>query len=229
VPNLRRRFDEGSWSEQDELEPYRSLRPCPTCGGERLKQQSLSVKVKGRTLSEYVNLPISEALDVFDSLTLTDREAIIAERILKEIQERLRFLNDVGVGYLSLGRSAATLSGGEGQRIRLATQIGANLTGVLYVLDEPSIGLHQRDNRKLLATLARLRDLGNTVIVVEHDEETIRVADYVVDLGPGAGDLGGHVIFQGTPKQLLEMAPAVAEPGAAAPEPVSLTGAYLTG
>jgi excinuclease ABC subunit A len=185
--------------------------------------------VKGRTISDYVNLPVVEALDVVDSLVLTDREAIIAERILKEIQERLRFLNDVGVGYLTLGRSAATLSGGEGQRIRLATQIGANLTGVLYVLDEPSIGLHQRDNRKLLATLARLRDLGNTVIVVEHDEETIRVADYVVDLGPGAGDLGGHVIFQGTPKQLLEMAPAVAEPGAAAPEPVSLTGAYLTG
>ena len=196
VPNLRRRFDEGTWAEQEELEPYRSLRPCATCGGRRLKQQSLSVKVKGRTISEYVDLPMSEALEVFDGLYLTDREAIIAERILKEIQERLRFLNDVGVGYLTLGRSAATLSGGEGQRIRLATQIGANLTGVLYVLDEPSIGLHQRDNRKLLGTLSRLRDLGNTVIVVEHDEETIRVADYVIDLGPGAGDLGGQVIFQ---------------------------------
>jgi excinuclease ABC subunit A len=215
LPNLRRRYDEGSWAEQEELEPYRSLRPCSTCLGQRLKQQSLSVKVKGRTISDYVNLPIAEALDVFDGLQLTDREAIIAERILKEIQERLRFLNDVGVGYLTLGRGAATLSGGEGQRIRLATQIGANLTGVLYVLDEPSIGLHQRDNRKLLATLARLRDLGNTVIVVEHDEETIRVADYVIDLGPGAGDLGGHVIFQGTPKALMESE--------------SLTGAYLTG
>jgi excinuclease ABC subunit A len=221
IPNLRRRYDEGSWASQAELEPYRSLRPCPTCRGQRLKQQSLSVKVKGRTVSDYVNLPVVEALEVFDSLVLTDREAIIAERILKEIQERLRFLNDVGVGYLTLGRSAATLSGGEGQRIRLATQIGANLTGVLYVLDEPSIGLHQRDNRKLLATLSRLRDLGNTVIVVEHDEETIRVADYVIDLGPGAGDLGGHVIFQGTPKQLLEMETT--------PDPVSLTGAYLTG
>src|SRR4029434_11225673 len=165
---------------------------------------------------ESVTLPISEALDVFDSLTLTDREAIIAERILKEIQERLRFLNDVGVGYLTLGRSAATLSGGEGQRIRLATQIGANLTGVLYVLDEPSIGLHQRDNRKLLATLAKLLDLGNTVIVVEHDEETIRTADYVIDLGPGAGDLGDHVIFQGTPRDLTEHGS-------------SITGAYLTG
>jgi len=166
VPNLRRRFEEGSWSEQEDLAPYRSLRPCPTCRGERLKTESLSVQVKGRTIADYVNLPITEALDVFDELQLTDREAIIAERILREIQERLRFLNDVGVGYLTLGRSAATLSGGEGQRIRLATQIGANLTGVLYVLDEPSIGLHQRDNRKLLGTLSRLRDLGNTVIVV---------------------------------------------------------------
>jgi excinuclease ABC subunit A len=216
LPNLRRRYDEGSWSEQEELEPYRSLRPCPTCQGQRLKLQSLSVKVKERSLSDYVNLPIAEALEVFDTLYLTDREAIIAERILKEIQERLRFLNDVGVGYLTLGRSAATLSGGEGQRIRLATQIGANLTGVLYVLDEPSIGLHQRDNRKLLGTLSRLRDLGNTVVVVEHDEETIRVADYVIDLGPGAGDLGGHVIFQGTSQALMK-------------DPNSITGAYLTG
>ena len=231
VPNLRRRYDEGSWAEQSELEQYRTLRPCPTCKGQRLKLQSLSVRVKGRTISDYVNLPIAEALDVVDSLVLTDREAIIAERILREIQERLRFLHDVGVGYLTLGRSAATLSGGEGQRIRLATQIGANLTGVLYVLDEPSIGLHQRDNRKLLATLSRLRDLGNTVIVVEHDEETIRVADYVIDLGPGAGDLGGHVIFQGTPEQLMENSAAQVEPpgGARAGALVSLTGAYLTG
>jgi excinuclease ABC subunit A len=217
LPNLRRRYDEGTWAEQEEFEPYRSLRPCPACRGQRLKRESLSVKVKGRNVSDYVNLPISEALEVFESLQLTDREAIIAERILREIQERLRFLNGVGVGYLTLGRGAATLSGGEGQRIRLATQIGANLTGVLYVLDEPSIGLHQRDNRKLLATLARLRDLGNTVIVVEHDEETIRTADYVIDLGPGAGDLGGHVIFQGTPSELTER------------ETGSLTGAYLTG
>jgi excinuclease ABC subunit A len=231
IPNLRRRYDEGSWAEQSELEPYRTLRPCAVCNGQRLKQQSLSVKVKNRTISDYVTLPISEALEVVDDLALTDREAIIAERILREIQDRLRFLNDVGVGYLTLGRSAATLSGGEGQRIRLATQIGANLTGVLYVLDEPSIGLHQRDNRKLLGTLSRLRDLGNTVIVVEHDEETIRVADYVIDLGPGAGDLGGHVIFQGTPHQLMERgsgAVAPAEP--TAPDPLfSLTGAYLTG
>jgi excinuclease ABC subunit A len=216
LPNLRRRYEEGSWAEQEELEPYRSLRPCPTCHGHRLKTQSLSVKVKGRGMADYVDLPIAEALRAFETLTLTDREALIAERILREIQERLRFLNDVGVGYLSLGRSAATLSGGEGQRIRLATQIGANLTGVLYVLDEPSIGLHQRDNRKLLSTLARLRDLGNTVIVVEHDEETIRTADYVIDLGPGAGEHGGQVIFQGTPRELMA-------------SETSVTGAYLTG
>jgi excinuclease ABC subunit A len=230
LPNLRRRYTEGSWAEQDELEPYRSLRPCATCHGQRLKPQSLSVKVKGRTISDYVGLPISEALEVFESLYLTDREAIIAERILKEIQERLRFLNDVGVGYLTLGRSAATLSGGEGQRIRLATQIGANLTGVLYVLDEPSIGLHQRDNRKLLGTLSRLRDLGNTVIVVEHDEETIRTADYVIDLGPGAGDLGGHRIFQGTPEQLLRISSSHdGAVGPDAPHGASLTADYLIG
>jgi excinuclease ABC subunit A len=172
--------------------------------------------VKGRSIADYVDMPISEALAVFDALQLTDREGLIAERILREIQDRVRFLHDVGVGYLTLGRSAATLSGGEGQRIRLATQIGANLTGVLYVLDEPSIGLHQRDNRKLLNTLSRLRDLGNTVIVVEHDEETIRTADWVIDLGPGAGEHGGHVIFQGTAAELME-------------DSASLTGAYLTG
>jgi excinuclease ABC subunit A len=233
LPNLRRRYEEGNWSQQAELEGYRSLRSCAACQGQRLKPQSLSVKVKGRTIADYVNLPISEALNVFDALQLTDREAIIAERILREIQDRLRFLHDVGVGYLTLGRSAATLSGGEGQRIRLATQIGANLTGVLYVLDEPSIGLHQRDNRKLLATLARLRDLGNTVIVVEHDEETIRTADYVIDLGPGAGEHGGHVIFQGTPAELMTekgsypFSEAQGEKKGYAP--ISLTGAYLTG
>jgi excinuclease ABC subunit A len=237
LPNLRRRYEEGSWTEQAELEPYRSLRSCAACHGERLKPESLSVRVKGRTIADYVNLPITEALTVFDALQLTDREAIIAERILREIQDRLRFLNDVGVGYLTLRRSAATLSGGEGQRIRLATQIGANLTGVLYVLDEPSIGLHQRDNRKLLATLARLRDLGNTVIVVEHDEETIRTADYVIDLGPGAGEHGGHVIFQGTPAELMEQGSSSGSSasedaraqGQAGTGSFSLTGAYLTG
>jgi excinuclease ABC subunit A len=217
VPNLRRRYEEGTWVEQETLEPYRALRPCPTCAGERLKSQSRAVRVKGRTISEYVDLPISEAVRTFNELELSEREALIASRILREIRDRLHFLDDVGVGYLTLGRSAATLSGGEGQRIRLATQIGSNLTGVLYVLDEPSIGLHQRDNRALLSTLARLRDLGNTVIVVEHDEETIRTADYVVDLGPGAGEHGGHVIFQGTPLDLLKGGNG------------SLTGAYLRG
>jgi excinuclease ABC subunit A len=215
IPNLRRRYEDGSWLEQEALEPYRSLRPCLGCGGDRLKPQSRSVRVKQRTISEYVSLPISDALSVFESLELSGREELIAGRILREIRDRLRFLNDVGVGYLTLGRSAATLSGGEGQRIRLATQIGSQLTGVLYVLDEPSIGLHQRDNRRLLGTLARLRDLGNTVVVVEHDEETIRTADYVVDLGPGAGEHGGHVIFQGPPAELLNN-------GAG-----SLTGEYL--
>ena len=203
IPNLRRRFDEASWTEQEDLDVYRSLRPCPACHGERLKPQSLAVKVKGRTISGYVNLPISEAYEVFNGLELSERENLIAGRVLKEIQDRLRFLYDVGVGYLTLGRGATTLSGGEGQRIRLATQIGANLTGVLYVLDEPSIGLHQRDNRALLGTLHHLRDLGNTIIVVEHDEETIRVADYLIDLGPGAGEHGGKVIFQGTPEELI--------------------------
>jgi excinuclease ABC subunit A len=217
LPNLRRRFEEGSWAVQEELDPYRALRECPVCNGNRLRAESLVVTLKGRTMADYVNLPISEALTLFDSLELHDREAIIATRILKEIRDRLRFLNDVGVGYLTLARSAATLSGGEGQRIRLATQIGSNLTGVLYVLDEPSIGLHQRDNRKLLATLGRLRDLGNTVVVVEHDEETIRTADYVIDLGPGAGELGGQVIFQGAPAELIGNGHG------------SLTGAFLGG
>jgi excinuclease ABC subunit A len=217
IPNLRRRYEEGSWTVQEDLEPYRTLRECPGCHGLRLRPQSLAVRVKGRGLAEYVNLPISESLKMFDAFELTERETLIASRVLREIRDRLRFLNDVGVGYLTLNRSAATLSGGEGQRIRLATQIGANLTGVLYVLDEPSIGLHQRDNRKLLATLSRLRDLGNTVVVVEHDEETIRTADYVVDLGLGAGEHGGRVIFQGPPSQLLEDGHG------------SLTGAYLRG
>jgi excinuclease ABC subunit A len=217
IPNLRRRFDEGSWEVQEELDPYRALTECPTCRGRRLRPESLGVTVKGRTIAEYVALPIADALAAFDAFELRDREAVIAARILKEIQDRVRFLNDVGVGYLTLDRSAATLSGGEGQRIRLATQIGSNLTGVLYVLDEPSIGLHQRDNRKLLGTLSRLRDLGNTVIVVEHDEDTIRMADYVIDLGPGAGELGGEVIFQGKPDALAQNGNG------------SLTGAYLSG
>jgi excinuclease ABC subunit A len=217
LPNLRRRFEEGSWADQEELEPYRSLRTCPSCAGKRLRPESLAVRVKGRAISEYVDLPISDTLPMVERLELTEREQMIAGRVIREIRDRLCFLNDVGVGYLTLARSAATLSGGEGQRIRLATQIGSNLTGVLYVLDEPSIGLHQRDNRRLLATLARLRDLGNTVIVVEHDEETIRTADYVIDLGPGAGEHGGKLMFQGTPAELLR---STSE---------SMTGEYLRG
>jgi excinuclease ABC subunit A len=217
IPNLRRRFEEGTWDDQEGLEPYRALQPCPVCAGERLRPESRAVRVKGRRLAEYVTLPISNALPLFEALELTEREHLIAGRVLREVRQRLRFLADVGVGYLTLARSAATLSGGEGQRIRLATQIGSQLTGVLYVLDEPSIGLHQRDNRKLLGTLCKLRNLGNTVLVVEHDEETIRTADYLVDLGPGAGEHGGHVIFQGLPQQLLSA------PGE------SMTGQYLVG
>jgi excinuclease ABC subunit A len=217
LPNLRRRFEEGAWADQEALEEYRALQPCAECGGDRLRPESRAVRVKGRRMADYVNIPLSRALPLFESLELTEREYLIAGRVLKEIRERLRFLVDVGVGYLTLARSAATLSGGEGQRIRLATQIGSQLTGVLYVLDEPSIGLHQRDNRRLLATLGRLRNLGNTVLVVEHDEETIRTADYVVDLGPGAGEHGGKVMFQGPPQQLI------ANPGD------SLTGQYLRG
>jgi excinuclease ABC subunit A len=217
IPNLRRRFESAGWSDREALEPYRALRPCPDCHGDRLRPESLAVRVKGRTIAEYVSLPVSDALRAFEAFQFSERENLIAGRLLREIRDRLKFLDDVGVGYLSLARSAATLSGGEGQRIRLATQIGANLTGVLYVLDEPSIGLHQRDNRRLLGTLKRLRDQGNSVIVVEHDEETIRTADYVIDLGPGAGEHGGHLIFQGLPGKLLHG------------EDTSLTGAYLRG
>ena len=217
IPNLRRRYDEGAWAQQEALESYRTLQPCSACDGRRLRPESCAVRVKGRTMADYVDVSVTDALATIDGLELSERESRVAERVLREIRDRMRFLSDVGVGYLSLARGATTLSGGEAQRIRLATQVGANLTGVLYVLDEPSIGLHQRDNRLLLATLQRLRDLGNTVVVVEHDEETIRAADYVVDLGPGAGEHGGRVIFQG-PSKVLE---------AAAGE--SLTGLYLNG
>ena len=217
LPNLRRRYEAGTWAQHERLEPYRTLRACSGCGGERLRSESRAVQVKGRTISDYVNMPICEALSVIDAIKVTEHEALVADQVIREIRDRLRFLVEVGVGYLTLARGATTLSGGEAQRIRLATQIGANLTGVLYVLDEPSIGLHQRDNRLLLSTLARLRDLGNTVVVVEHDEETIRSADYVIDLGPGAGEHGGHVIFQGEPAQLL------------ADDHGSLTAEYLRG
>ena len=217
VSNLRRRYESGTAAQREELEEYRALGSCSACAGDRLRPESLAVRVKGRRLADYVNVPIATALETFDALVLNEREAIVADRVLREICDRLRFLCEVGVGYLTLARGTTTLSGGEAQRIRLATQIGANLTGVLYVLDEPSIGLHQRDNRLLLATLTRLRDLGNTVVVVEHDEETIRAADYVIDLGSGAGEHGGHVVFQGPPSKLL------------ADGADSLTGMYLRG
>ena len=175
-----------------------SMRPCSACGGARLRPEALAVTVGGHNIDYISRRAVHEALAYFRELELTDTERLIAERVIREIRERLTFLDDVGVGYLSLDRAARTLSGGEAQRIRLATQIGASLVGVLYILDEPSIGLHQRDNARLIATLERLRDIGNTVIVVEHDEETMRAADWVIDMGPGAGVHGGRVVAEGT-------------------------------
>jgi excinuclease ABC subunit A len=195
---------------------FMSATPCPVCRGKRLRPESLAVKIGGLSIADFTALPLNRALSAAINLNFTAREALVAERIRREVVERLEFLCAVGLNYLSLDRNAATLSGGEGQRIRLATQIGSRLRGVLYVLDEPSIGLHQRDNNRLIQALERLRDLGNTVLVVEHDEETIRHADYVLDLGPGAGRLGGSVVAQGTPAQIM-----------ACPE--SLTGRYLSG
>ncbi|HEX4605662.1 MAG TPA: excinuclease ABC subunit UvrA [Candidatus Angelobacter sp.] len=195
---------------------YMSATACPVCHGKRLRPESIGVKVNGLSISDFTALPVSRAVDVAGKITLNDRERLIAGRVLHEIAERLQFLHAVGLGYISLDRSAATLSGGEGQRIRLATQIGSKLRGVLYVLDEPSIGLHHRDNNRLLLALEHLRDLGNTVLVVEHDEETIRRADYVIDLGPGAGLHGGGVVASGTPRQIVE-------------QTASLTGQYISG
>jgi excinuclease ABC subunit A len=217
VGNLQRRYVE---TESDyvrsQIEEYMSERPCTECHGARLKPSSLAVTVGGRNIHEFTLFSIREALGFFDTLELTETEQLIGRRVVREIKERLRFLNDVGVGYLTLNRGSATLSGGEAQRIRLATQIGSALVGVLYILDEPSIGLHQRDNRRLIDTLLRLRDLGNTVIVVEHDEETMRSADHIVDMGPGAGEHGGQVVAEGPPAFI-----------AACEE--SLTGRFLSG
>jgi len=215
--NLARRHHEtkSSWM-REELETYMSQSPCGGCHGGRLKPESLAVTVGGRNIMEFCDLSVEDALAALDTLTLTEREEMIAHQILKEIRSRLGFLQNVGLEYLTLSRAAGTLSGGEAQRIRLATQIGSSLTGVLYVLDEPSIGLHQRDNEKLIATLRHLRDLGNTLIVVEHDEDTMRAADFIVDIGPGAGVHGGEVVFAGTPKQLMASRR-------------SLTGEYLSG
>ena len=204
IPNLERRFREtGSESIREEIAQYMNTHPCNACKGNRIKPESLAVKVGERSVSEVTRLSIKEAFEFFSQLPLTEREAFIAQRILKEITERLGFLMNVGLDYLTMDRAAATLSGGEGQRIRLATQIGSSLVGVLYILDEPSIGLHQRDNVRLLATLRRLRNLGNTVLVVEHDEETIRTADHVIDMGPGAGTHGGEIVAQGMPEEIM--------------------------
>jgi len=217
VPNLERRYREtdSDWS-REKIEEYMTLRPCPECKGARLRPESLAVRVGGLGIHEYTHMSARRAIDWLGRLELSDTERQIARLILREIDERLRFLDNVGVGYLSLDRAAATLSGGEAQRIRLATQIGSSLVGVLYILDEPSIGLHQRDNARLIATLERLRDLGNTVIVVEHDEGTMRAADYLVDLGPGAGEHGGRLVAEGTPAEVMR-------------ERGSLTGQFLSG
>ena len=217
VKLLERRYKE-TLSEDTRLEVERFMteRDCPDCKGSRLRPETLSVKIAGRSIADVVRFSIKSARQFFETLSLSDRDMLIARRVLKEIRERLGFLSQVGLDYLTLDRPAATLSGGEGQRIRLATQIGSSLVGVLYILDEPSIGLHQRDNSRLLDTLKRLRDLGNTVLVVEHDEETIRSADYVVDLGPGAGELGGHLVAVGTPDEIMANAG-------------SLTGQFLAG
>ncbi len=199
VTSLERRYREtDSSSQRERIEEYMSFRPCPVCKGARLKPEVLAVLVGGKNIHEFTRQSVSRALEFLDSLELTDTEQLIGHRVVKEIRERLTFLDDVGVGYLQLDRASATLSGGEAQRLRLATQIGSQLVGVLYILDEPSIGLHQRDNDKLIGTLERLRDLGNTVIVVEHDEQMMRSADWLVDMGPGAGEHGGHVVAEGT-------------------------------
>jgi excinuclease ABC subunit A len=217
VNNLQRRYREtnSDWVRY-ELESYMSQIPCPECNGKRLKRESLAVTVGGLNIAELCDMSVGDALDFIKGIKLTERERMIADRILKEVIERLGFLKNVGLDYLTLSRYAGTLSGGESQRIRLATQIGSYLMGVLYILDEPSIGLHQRDNDKLLKTLFRLRDLGNTLIVVEHDEETIRSADWVVDIGPGAGIHGGQIVYQGTVDKITEC-------------DNSITGQYLSG
>ncbi|MGQ9645531.1 MAG: excinuclease ABC subunit UvrA [Thermodesulfobacteriota bacterium] len=212
---LERKWEEGG-DGVEELEAFRSLIPCPDCHGARLKKEVLSIKVSGRSIAEIAHLYIHDALEFFENLELLPRSQKIAQGILREIEERLKFMMQVGLGYLTLDRAASTLAGGEAQRVRLATQIGSSLVGVLYILDEPSIGLHQRDQLRLLGVLKRLRDLGNSVIVVEHDEETIRSADYIIDMGPGPGQKGGEVIFTGPPAELMEA-------------DRSLTGQYLSG
>ena len=217
VNNLERRFRETQSNYvRDEITQVMSAVPCPDCKGERLKKEYLAVTVGGKNISDFCKMSVNEALDFMENLALSERDSMIAAQILKEVKARLGFLKSVGLEYLTLSRASATLSGGESQRIRLATQIGSSLVGVLYILDEPSIGLHQRDNDKLLATLQRLRDLGNTLVVVEHDEDTMRAADYIIDVGPGAGIHGGQIVAAGTPEEVMA-------------NPASLTGQYLSG
>jgi excinuclease ABC subunit A len=217
VPALERKYlAEHEASEGEDIESYLSIKPCARCQGARLRPESLAVKIAGKSIAQVTEFSVREAGQFFDTLQLTTQQLFIAERVLKEIRERLTFLVNVGLDYLTLDRPASTLSGGEGQRIRLATQIGSSLVGVLYILDEPSIGLHPRDNRRLLETLERLRDMGNTVIVVEHDRDTILAGDYIIDLGPGAGVLGGHIVAQGTPEEICQ-------------DNGSITGQYLSG
>jgi excinuclease ABC subunit A len=217
VASLERRYREtDSAGQRERIEEYMSFRPCPACKGARLKPEVLAVTVGGKNIHEFTRMSVTRAIEFLDALELTETEQLIGTRIIKEIRERLTFLDNVGVGYLQLDRAAATLSGGEAQRLRLATQIGSQLVGVLYILDEPSIGLHQRDNGKLITTLERLRNLGNTVLVVEHDEQMMRAADHLVDMGPGAGEHGGHVVAEG-PAAAIEQSPD------------SITGLFLSG
>ena len=196
-----RYFKTESEAVRDDIEKYMSPNVCPTCKGSRYKKEALWITLGDKNIHQISVLPVMDALKFFHNLKLSQREELIAKRIVKEIHSRLHFLDNVGLGYLTLGRSANTLAGGETQRIRLASQIGSQLVGVLYILDEPSVGLHARDNKKLLDTLLKLRDLGNTVIVIEHDEETIRNADHIVDIGPGAGKLGGKIVAEGLVKE----------------------------
>ena len=214
---LKRRLKEAmSESQRLDYESFMTAIECTTCHGARLRPEVLGITVDGKNIREVCDLPVRECLAFFTAIQLSDRDAFIAQQILKEIRARLQFLNNVGLDYLTLNRAAATLSGGEAQRIRLATQIGSGLVGVLYILDEPSIGLHQRDNDKLLATLKNLRDMGNTLLVVEHDEDTMRTADQIIDIGPGAGENGGYVVAQGTAEEISKV-------------PESITGQYLSG
>jgi excinuclease ABC subunit A len=216
IRNVQRRYREASESMKAEYESYMTITPCDTCKGQRLKAESLAVTVADKNIYEITNLSVKQLMAFLDTMSLTERQQMIGKQVLKEIRARVGFLNQVGLEYLSLSRATGTLSGGEAQRIRLATQIGSGLVGVAYILDEPSIGLHQRDNDKLIQALKNLKDLGNSLLVVEHDEDTMLAADHIVDIGPGAGELGGQVVAQGTAQEIMNV-------------PESITGAYLSG